>query len=86
MIEYQGETHAPSRVIRTALAVVILLYSFILLGVEGFIAIKTQVAPDMSVNELVFHGVVIIAAVLMYDPQTGKALADKVLAKLPGGK
>jgi hypothetical protein len=86
VIQYQGETHAPSRIIRTVLAVVILLYSFILLGAEAFVAIKTTTAPDLAVNEVIFHGVVIIAAVLMFDPKTGKALADAVLAKLPGGK
>jgi uncharacterized membrane protein len=51
-----------------------------------YLPIVTKEMPDLPIVESAFHIVVIVAAVLMYDPKTGAALADKVLAKLPGGK
>ena len=87
MIDYQGETHAPSRIVRTLLALLILVISVAMIGVKYvYLPIKHGVMPDLPVVESAFHVLVIVAAILMYDPKTGAAIADKLLAKLPGGK
>lgn len=86
-IEHKGETHTRSRIWRTVLAFFILIISVVMIGVKYvYLPIVTKQMPELPIIESVFHIVVIVAAILMFDPKTGAAIADKLLAKLPGVK
>ncbi|MDH3291555.1 MAG: hypothetical protein OEO20_11490 [Gemmatimonadota bacterium] len=89
MLEHNGETIRGGRVIRTVLAIFLILVSAAMLIVKFVvIPLKTSAMPSIELTESIFHLLVIVVAVVVYDHRTGKALfAGLGNLKLPfGGK
>jgi hypothetical protein len=88
MATLAGNEHSGGRIIRTLLAVFVLLLTAALLVAKYVYQplLEHQPIPDLSIVEGGFHLLMVIMAVLMYDPDTGKDLWHDALAKLPFGK
>lgn len=86
-VQLAGTEHSTGRVIRTLLAVFVLLITGVLLVVKYAVQplILKQPIPDLSVVEGGFHLLMVVMAILMFDPETGKDLWHDALQKLPFG-
>lgn len=75
------------RVARTAVGVGIIGVDILAFGVTHVvIPILTKEAPEWSILSIVGHLVFLGVGFMMFDKETGLALFDHALAKLPGGK
>jgi hypothetical protein len=80
-----GEPLAVGRLVRTVLALFLLLVSAALLIVKFVVLpLRTNTAPSIEITEAVFHIIVIVVAVVVYDHAAGKALLSSLSQlKLP---